>query len=98
MPKGFIVITDNASRKQQDAIRELVKSMPWWHQTPQAWLLVDRSDTITPSHLREAIMRVCPTLSFLVFAARMGEPHEAWTGFAPPDWFEWFEKCWKESP
>lgn len=98
MAKGFIVITHNASRQEQDAIKGILIYMQWWHQTPQAWLVVDRSNTVSPSSLREAINTVCPSLSFLVFAARLGEAHDAWTGFAPPEWYNWFEKCWKENP
>ena len=95
--KRFVVSTNLGSTQEQDSefVRILKAEFPnvgWWHQLSETWLIVDPSNTMTCTALRNAAMRAWPNVYLMVVeASESGN----WAGFAPTQDFLWLKEWWK---
>lgn len=92
MPKGFVILTEKATAMEQVAIHDALSDLPWWHYTPQAWLVFDRVGTLNAGIIRDRIRAKSPGLRMLVIEAAPGQD---WAAFAPPEWTNWLNDVWK---
>lgn len=84
--KSFIIVTQDATGAQQQAIHKAFPHFAWWHHMPQLWVMIDGTGLFTVASIRDVIMRECPGMTHYVFEAIPG----TWAGSAPPIWHEWF--------
>lgn len=91
----FVLSTTLGSTPQQDEdfARLLKAEYPdagWWHQLSETWLIVDPSDKMTTSALRDLARRAFPGIHLMVVPAMRG-----WAGFGNAEnMFPWMRQYW----
>lgn len=91
MNRGYIILTHEATAKQQDAIAACLTPLQLWHWMPQAWVVSDPQGMADAQRLIDLIANVCPSLVFYVFEFT---PSANYGGMGPTHWNEWFIKNW----
>ncbi len=99
--KQFVVATNLTTAQQDQAFYRILSErfghMGWWHQVSQTWLLVDNTDTVTPTSLRDAATEAFPGVPMVVL--QVVSVKGSWAGFGPlrgtpGDMFTWIDETW----
>ena len=97
--KHFVIGT-NRTTPEQDAqflkiLRERWSRLGWWHQVGETWLVIDATDTLTVTDLRDAAMVAFPGIYLMVLQVLPLN----WSGFGPNDtMFPWMREWWERKP
>ncbi len=93
MKKRFILVIDNPTKEQQNAVTQFFKNqLGYWHWFSDVWLLTDSSNTWTAVSLRDKVKELVPGARLLVF---MVESNHTWAAFGKEGMFNWLDKTWK---
>jgi hypothetical protein len=96
MRKGFAILTHSADADFQTAILGAIQDrFQWWHQLPQAWIIVDHTGTETVFSVRDRLLQAAPHLAFVILEI---QPGSAYAGWGPKAWEDWLLAVWKEQP
>jgi hypothetical protein len=93
MIRRFIMMVDDATAQQQDAVTKYLKTTDhgFWHYFSDCWLITDHSDTLTCDVLRDEVNRIMPGKTTLV--VQMDNPTQ-WAGFGQTEHFKWVNEVW----
>ncbi len=91
----FIVLVDDATVAQQNAITESFRGKPqgYWHYFSDAWLMVDPTNSWTVEKLRDHLRIVVPGATTLVLPI---DRPSVWAGFGQTDHFKWLNDVWSK--
>lgn len=93
MKKRFILVIDNPTKEQQNAVTNFFKNqLGYWHWFSDVWLLTDTTNTWTVSSIRDTVKGLIPEARLLVFAIGSGT---AWAGSGKTEMFKWLHNTWK---
>jgi hypothetical protein len=100
----FVLCTNLTTGLQDQAFIAILRSrwpnVGWWHWLAEMWLMVDLSDTVKSSELRDAALEAFPGVHNIVL--EFGPNGDTWTGFGPTgparDMFEWMRNTWTRHP
>ncbi len=93
MKKRFILVIDNPTKEQQNAVTNFFKNqLGYWHWFSDVWLLTDTTNTWTVSSIRDTVKELIPEARLLVFAIGSGT---AWAGSGKTEMFKWLHNTWK---
>ena len=92
MNKFVVIVLDEATKQQGDALTELLRltGFVWWHWFQDIWLVPAVADSITPKLMYDAIMGVEVLKKANVLVLFFDSP-PTYFGQAPPDSWKWFE-------
>ena len=100
MTKRFVVLLGSATKDQDDAFLNFIKSnrLGWWHWFPNSWLLKKLNSDIGASDLRDAARDIYGRANNLVI--ELNDNEDTWSGFGPKtenkDMFHWIRENWKD--
>lgn len=66
MKRKFILMTEAITPAQEVALRDSLGSPYWWHWLPNAWLIIDMSNSLSVNTLNLAFNKVAPLSQCLV--------------------------------
>ena len=94
MKKRFILVIDNPTKVQQNAVTNFFKNrrLGYWHWFSDIWLLTDSRNTWTAASIRDKVKELAPGTRLLVF---MLEGNDTWSGFGKTGMFKWLHNTWK---
>lgn len=93
MKKRFILVIDNPTKEQQNAVTNFFKNqLGYWHWFSDVWLLTDTTNTWAVSSIRDTVKELIPEARLLVFAIGSGT---AWAGSGKTEMFKWLHNTWK---
>ena len=91
MKKRFIILVDDATREQQNAVTLFFKGkFGYWHHFSDAWLVSTTRDEWTTAKIRDELKSVVPGPNILVLEI---EAPNAWAGFGKKGMFDWFREA-----
>lgn len=102
MSKRFIVCFENKNSNKDfdDNFIDYIENnnLYWWHWISNLWLLIDPSNTLTASIIRDQIHQIFDTNRILVI--ELQEEKDTWSGYGPTkpkNMFDWMKKNWSNS-
>lgn len=94
MMKRFILVVDNPTKEQQNAVTQFFKNrLGYWHWFSDVWLLTDTTNTWTVTSIRDKVRELIPGARLLVFPIASGT---VWAGSGKTEMFKWLHNTWKE--
>lgn len=58
MAREFVVATVNLSEEEEAALANTFAGKGWWHWIPNFWIVIDPTDQLTPSSIRDSIRTI----------------------------------------
>lgn len=94
MKKRFILVIDNPTKEQQNAVTNFFKNrrLGYWHWLSDVWLLTDSRNTWTATSIRDKVKELVPGTRLLVFSIGSGT---TWAGSGKTEMFKWLHNTWK---
>lgn len=94
MTKRLVVITDDASKADRQAITDAIKGagVAWWHWFQPAWLIKDRQDRST-KWWRDLLTKAADTHLLILEVSDEAD----WSGLGKKSHFAWMHTTWDES-
>ena len=94
MKKRFILVIDNPTKEQQNAVTNFFKSrlLGYWHWFSDVWLLTDITNTWTVTSLRDKVQELIPEVEMIVLTVGSDS---TWAGFGKKTKFKWLHNTWK---
>lgn len=95
--RKFAVAVEGMSKEQEKAFLAFCKSkkLGWWHWIGNFWLLLDSSDSVSVSDIRDGIKSITGSSACIVLAVRESG---AWAGVSKTEpkgkMFEWIRRNW----
>ena len=94
MKKRFILVIDNPTEEQQNAVTNFFKNpLGYWHWFSDVWLLTDPTNTWTVTSIRDKVKELIPEARVLVLPIESGT---VWAGFGKGEMFKWLHNTWKD--
>ena len=94
MKQRFIVLVDDATPEQQNAVTLFLKGkVGYWHHFSDSWLVTTSDPTWSPAKLRDEVRRVVPGPSILVLKV---DTPKGWSGFGAKGMFDWLHSTWSK--
>ena len=93
MKKRFILVIDNPTKEQQNAVTNFFKNqLAYWHWFSDVWLLTDTTNTWTVTSIRDKVHELIPGTRLLVLPIESGT---VWAGVGKTEVFKWLHNTWK---
>lgn len=96
MKRRFIISTETLSPDKEAKLKTEIGSVIWWHWLPNTWLIIDTSDTVSVSSLRDAVRRVSTSTECLVLEV----DHKSWSALTRKTvngrLSDWVKKNWAD--
>jgi len=97
MSKRFVVLLDNCTLADQNALEVYFKKFGWWHWLPNSWLLIDATETLTASKVRDDLQELVPGKNMLIL--EFTATGYTWSGYGPKEeggknMFTWLDQYW----
>lgn len=99
MKGRFVVSTDAMSEAEEKLFRAAITGMggKWWHWLPNFWLIVDPTETIKPTDIRNSVKKINGNVRAMVIQV---EP-KGWSGLTKPGpngkgMVDWIRLHWDE--
>lgn len=74
MKKRFVLMTETLTAEQETQLRGAIGPVHWWHWLPNAWLIIDYSESVTANSINAGFQSVAPNAQCLVLEV----DHKAW--------------------
>lgn len=96
MKTRFVIAVGPITEAQSEQISNLFRDRyGWWHWIDGFWLVIDSTDTLTASWIRDQLDVILPGVRKLVLRV---ENTGNWAGFGPTaedrDMFHWIRTTW----
>lgn len=93
----FVVMLENGTREQQNAITEIFKLKGWdlWHRMEGIWLLSGIPENITSREIAEEITQTSSIGPKIKLVLKIPDTAQmTYWGNAPKEGWEWMAKFW----
>ncbi|MGA2645754.1 MAG: hypothetical protein ABSF15_13660 [Candidatus Sulfotelmatobacter sp.] len=99
MKKRFVVGLASSTPQQEEAFKESLLPLAWWHWVKTMWLIIDEDGILTAADLRDKVKECYPGVFSMVLELR-SDGTDTWAGFGPKseqkNMFTWMKNVWKK--